>query len=446
MDSARYGSCRSAIGEAEGANEEGFYPESSRSLDSLRQMRLVALLHDMVDDDGKVKAAKTLGVNHRTVSRAVESATLTERMSDALERHLLLGGGSAAAQQRKRVETLEERLVALEEELRGSLEAVVGEIKALREEQARATRHVERRLRRLEAGMNGSEMSSHVSVEPESSKRRYVRPRTYPQLVTQQAEPDENLVYGDATPVIVEWRKARDEYLRTLKTGTVLDRAEAEQPDAPAGDRYHRGARTDAAPGVVLLGLGRPAGSGTAAKAVPGGCPGGAKPGVVAPAKPAGDDRQFLNAGQSSRRKAYGLLRNVVFSPVGHVRCHKRLEELPMVRHAQVEQLMGDNKVLELDILIAQVGCQGDRASGRAGTPLASHVPDSHARRGDVEALRPLLDALPERFVSVVSCRHLCLRPAVSSGFGLQSGPAHCFPPPTTGCTAKSLAVDARRH
>ena len=230
MDNGPCECCRSAIGEAEGANEEGFYPESSRSLDSLRRMRLVALLHDMVDDDGKVKAAKTLGVNHRTVSRAVESATMTERMSDALERHLLLGGSRAAPQQRKRVETLEERLVALEEELRGSLEAVVGEVKALREDHARATRHVERRLRRLEAGMNGSEMSSHVSVEPESSKRRYVRPRTYPQLVTQQAEPDENLVYGDATPVIVEWRKARDEYLRTLKTGTVLDRAEAEQP------------------------------------------------------------------------------------------------------------------------------------------------------------------------------------------------------------------------
>ena len=40
----------------------------------------------------------------------------------------------------------------------------------------------------------------------------------------------EDLVYGDATPVIVEWCKARDEYLRTLKTGTVLGRAEAEQP------------------------------------------------------------------------------------------------------------------------------------------------------------------------------------------------------------------------
>ena len=78
-------------------NEQDFYPESSRSLDSLRHMRLLALLRDMIDDGGKVKAEKALGVNYRTVSKAVGSGTLTDRMSDALERHLLLGGGSRAA-------------------------------------------------------------------------------------------------------------------------------------------------------------------------------------------------------------------------------------------------------------------------------------------------------------------------------------------------------------
>ena len=30
-------------------NEHDFYPESSRSLDSLRHMRLMALLRDMID-------------------------------------------------------------------------------------------------------------------------------------------------------------------------------------------------------------------------------------------------------------------------------------------------------------------------------------------------------------------------------------------------------------
>ena len=118
----------------------------------------------------------------------------------------------------------------MEEDLGGRLEAVVGEVKALREEQAGAMRYLERWLVRLEAAGNGSRSPSSTASQTEPTKRRYVPSRTYPQLVTPEAEPDEDLVYGDATPVIVEWRKARDEYLRTLKTGTVLDRAEAEQP------------------------------------------------------------------------------------------------------------------------------------------------------------------------------------------------------------------------
>ena len=208
-------------------NGAELYPEASRSLDSLRETRLLALLRDMIDDGGKVKAAKALGVNYRTVSKAARSGTLTERLADALERYLLLRGGSAAAQQRERVETLEKRLAESERELRGGVEALVGEVKALREEHARAMRHVERRLVRLESAGNGSETSSQVSVEPEQSRRRYVPPRTYPQLVTQEAEPDEESAYGDATPVIVEWRKAKAEFSDLLKTGTALAQAEA---------------------------------------------------------------------------------------------------------------------------------------------------------------------------------------------------------------------------
>lgn len=227
-DSDRYGSCRSAIGEVEGVNGQDFYPESSRSLGSLRQMRLLALLHDMVDDGGKVKAARALGVNYRTLSRAVESGTLTERMSDALERHLLLGGGSAAAQQRELVEAQVERLAALEEELQGGLTTVAGEVKALREEHARAMRHVERRLVGLESEGKRVEIPSPAGREPEPSRRRYIPSRTYPQLVTEDAEPDEDQVYGEATPVIVEWRKVRDEYRRLLKSGQSLDRTEVQ--------------------------------------------------------------------------------------------------------------------------------------------------------------------------------------------------------------------------
>ena len=85
-------------------NEQDFYPASSRSLDSLRHMRLMALLRDMIEAEGKVQTAAALGVNYRTLVRHEETGRLTDRLADALERHLLLGGGSAAAQQRDRVD------------------------------------------------------------------------------------------------------------------------------------------------------------------------------------------------------------------------------------------------------------------------------------------------------------------------------------------------------
>ena len=67
-------------------NEQDFYPESSRSLDSLRQMRLLALLRDMIEAEGKVQTAAALGVNYRTLVRHEETGRLTDRMADALER------------------------------------------------------------------------------------------------------------------------------------------------------------------------------------------------------------------------------------------------------------------------------------------------------------------------------------------------------------------------
>ncbi len=44
--------------------------------------------------------------------------------------------------------------------------------------------------------------------------------------MTQEAKPDEDLVYGEATPVIVAWRKARAESLKAMKTATTLERME----------------------------------------------------------------------------------------------------------------------------------------------------------------------------------------------------------------------------
>ena len=190
---------------------EELYPEESRSLESLRHMRLMALLRDMIDDKGKVKAAEALGVNYRTLVRAEESEQLTARMSSELERYLLLGGGSAAAQQRKSIKTLEERVTGLEEELESGLEelrrVIDSGIRALREERTQGLNQLERRIVKVEEGPGGSE---RVGEEKPSEKTTW---RPYRDVVTLESEPGEERVYGDATPLIAEWRKVRAEFL-----------------------------------------------------------------------------------------------------------------------------------------------------------------------------------------------------------------------------------------
>ncbi|MXZ90543.1 MAG: hypothetical protein F4W95_10475 [Chloroflexi bacterium] len=204
------------------------YPVSSRSVESLREVRLLALLRDVVAEHGKVKAAETLGVSFRTLSRAEETGRLTPRLADALESHLIQGGGTAAAQRRRQVAELADRVALLEEVLVDGLEE-------LRKEQARAWEQAERRLATLEAAGASGVVSGAASggtartpaggaaVQPVVQRPR----RLYPDVVTADAEPGEELVYGDvATAVIVQWREARDAFAAATDALDVLNARE----------------------------------------------------------------------------------------------------------------------------------------------------------------------------------------------------------------------------
>ncbi len=208
--------------------------EESGSVEDVHHLRLMALLHELVRGKGNRGAASALGIDPRTVASCMKTGRLSWRVREALEQGLQSGAGSAAARQRERNDALERRVEELEGKVRTGLEevrsAVVEEVKGLLEEQAKALRQLERRLVRLEAGkdaQDGPERASPAGLKPEPPKRRYVPCRPYPQLVTQEAEPDEDAVYGDAAPVIVEWRRARAEFRKALNAGTALERAEA---------------------------------------------------------------------------------------------------------------------------------------------------------------------------------------------------------------------------
>jgi len=220
--------------------EQEQYPASSRSVESLREVRLMALLRDVVDEHGKVKAAETLGVSFRTLSRAEETGRLTPRLADALESHLVQGGGTAAARQRRQVGELADRVALLEKALPDGLAALHQEGETARGEQARALVGLAQRLAALEAAGNGTAAGNggaptgggvareQLAGQGESAKPVVERSqRVYPDLVTAEAEPGEGLVYGDAaTAVIVRWREARDAFGAATDAMDVLNARE----------------------------------------------------------------------------------------------------------------------------------------------------------------------------------------------------------------------------
>ena len=104
---------------------------SSRAVEDMQHMRLMALLGELVRDKGVMKAAKALDVDHRTLTGSLERARLSKRMRAALERALLEGGGTPAAEQRARNDKLESRLDKVQGQLRELREELRGGLRVL---------------------------------------------------------------------------------------------------------------------------------------------------------------------------------------------------------------------------------------------------------------------------------------------------------------------------
>ena len=81
--------------------------EKTRSLENLHELRLMALLLDVIREKGRMEAADLLGVNYKTLARAVETGSLSPRMSHALDRLLLSRESKAMAAQQERITALE---------------------------------------------------------------------------------------------------------------------------------------------------------------------------------------------------------------------------------------------------------------------------------------------------------------------------------------------------
>ena len=193
----------------------------SRQVEDVKRLQLLTLLDEMVRNKGVMRAAGELNVDRRTLNVALQNGHLSRRMRGALEKVLLEGGGSQAAQQRARndelavrVEVLEKELEALSQEAGQGLAAVQGEVRALKKDYARDLHCVESRLARVEAG-GGDGQEEEGGVESEAGGQPPVRPRQrreFPELATLEPADDDQDVFGAAWELIQEWRELKESH------------------------------------------------------------------------------------------------------------------------------------------------------------------------------------------------------------------------------------------
>ncbi len=190
----------------------GWPGDGTPSVESLRELRLRALLNDLVHDLGPVKAAAELGIDRKTLWRSEGAGQMSPRLVEALERMLLERAVAAMEDERKRVGALEERVSELERQLAAALaaldgggsngaEAATAVVDALRQEFAQELQRLERRLSMpAQAQDGGSTPTGGSRTSWAGSQRRY------DDVVTREPAGDDEQVYGDAWPLVEEWR------------------------------------------------------------------------------------------------------------------------------------------------------------------------------------------------------------------------------------------------
>ena len=189
--------------------------EKGRSVRDMHHLRLMSLLQELERDNGRKKAAEVLGVDRRTLDASLDEGVLTRRIRGALEKALQSGVGSAAAEQRDRNDRLADRLEDLEggfeelgKEIRENNRASEDRDRAIREEMAQGFRQREReQAERRTAGDAGDEAKAN-DAGPQPKRRATLR-REYPDLVTLEPAEDDEDVFGEVWPLIVDWRELK---------------------------------------------------------------------------------------------------------------------------------------------------------------------------------------------------------------------------------------------
>ena len=201
---------------------------------------LLDLLDALVDQRGRVPAARVLGVNYRTLSHCCDSRQVSRRMRQALVEFRDAGGygggevgnGVDGAPPDGDVEALRQRVADLEDEN--------AELRELADGQARQLEELAGRLAELDDDRQSGGTAGVVDVDTDAADatshdrdagmgRDWRPPRRRPGMpdagvVTLEEQPDEALAFGSAAPMVVEWRRLRSGSGQSVSR---VDRAQA---------------------------------------------------------------------------------------------------------------------------------------------------------------------------------------------------------------------------
>ena len=185
-------------------------------------LRLRAVLHDLAERRGHAEAARGLGLDPRTVDACLNGGGMSWRVREALERAMQGDLAAEAARQRERIGAIERRVDALEVGMASSAErAGVGD-GAPGEEQANGDWQAE-----AGPGAGGeTKPPDTTTTQPAGPERIGKGRRRYPELLFMEPAHDDREVYGDAWPLVQEWREIRKSGHRGTGRGLAWLRTE----------------------------------------------------------------------------------------------------------------------------------------------------------------------------------------------------------------------------
>ncbi len=181
-----------------------FAEAAAQVVEDVYELRLTALLHQLVRSRGYKGAGRVLDVDPRTITVSVRQG-MSRRVREQVERMLVDKDGGARDELEEAVGELSGQVGGLQTQVAG-LESELREgLKALGETHAQGMRRLEQRLAQGQVRVSvPASLPSPAPVAAGAPRRRY------PEVVTTDPAGDDEEVFGDAWPLVEEWRRLWD--------------------------------------------------------------------------------------------------------------------------------------------------------------------------------------------------------------------------------------------